>query len=63
MAIRLECGDYGFECNFVVENHGTALIKQLQQHFEEEHGINYSDHAILQMIEHRGYSRDSIMKG
>ena len=63
MIIKLECQDYGFECDFVLQEEKTlTMIKQLREHFEEEHGIDYSVDAMIQMIVNRGYSRDSITK-
>ncbi len=63
MIIKLECQDYGFECDFVLQEEKTlTMIKQLREHFEEEHGIDYSVDAMIQMIVNRGHSRDSIMK-
>ena len=63
MIIKLECQDYGFECDFVLQEEKTlTMIKQLREHFEEEHGIDYSVDAMIQMIVNRGHSRDSITK-
>ncbi len=63
MIIKLECQDYGFECGFVLQEEKTfTMIKQLREHFEEEHGIDYSVDAVIQMIVNRGHSRDSITK-
>ncbi len=63
MIIKLECQDYGFECDFVLQEEKTlTMIRQLREHFEEEHGIDYSVDAVIQMIVNRGHSRDSITK-
>lgn len=63
MTIKLQCGDYGFECDFVLEGRKSlSLIEQLRSHFEEVHGIDYSTDAVIQMIVNRGHSRDSISK-
>ena len=63
MIIKLECQDYGFECDFILlEEKTLTMIKQLREHFEEEHGIDYSVDAVIQMIVNRGHSRDSITK-
>ncbi len=61
MAFKLTCCDYGFECDF--EIHGDksiSMIKKLKDHFETEHGIDYSVDAIIQMLVNKGHSRDSI---
>lgn len=62
MTIKLECSDYGFECNFVLEGKKSlALIEKLREHFEKEHGIDYSTDVVIQMIINRGHSRNSIV--
>lgn len=61
MAIKLACGDYGFECSFELEGENSlSLIEKLRDHFEQEHGIEYSVDAVIQMLINRGYSRESI---
>lgn len=61
MTIKLSCVDYGFECNFILEGKKSlTLIKKLREHMENEHGIDYSVDAIIQMIVNKGHSRDSI---
>jgi predicted small metal-binding protein len=61
MTFKLACGDYGFECNFVIQgNKSLSMIKKLKDHFEQEHGIDYSVDAVIQMLVNKGHSRDSI---
>lgn len=61
MTIELECSDYGFECSFKLEGQKSiSLLKKLRDHFEQEHGIDYSVDAIIQMIVNKGHTRDSI---
>ncbi len=63
MNLKLRCVDYGFECEFALdEEKSTALIKKLRDHFEEEHGIDYTIEAVTQMITNRGHSLESIKK-
>ncbi len=63
MTLKLRCEDYGFECEFVIdEEKSVALIKKLRNHFEEEHGIDYTMGAVTQMITNRGHSLESIKK-
>ena len=63
MALKLRCEDYGFECEFEInEEKSVALIKKLRDHFEEEHGIDYTMEAVTQMITNRGHSLESIKK-
>ncbi len=61
MTIKLVCSDYGFECGFVLEGKKSlSLIKKLRDHFEQEHGIDYSVDAVIQMLINKGHTRDSI---
>ena len=63
MTLKLRCKDYGFECKFEIdEEKSVALIKKLRNHFEEEHGIDYTMEAVTQMITNRGHSLESIKK-
>ena len=63
MTLKLQCQDYGFECNFVLDGaKNIALLEKLRIHFAEEHGIEYTIEAITQMIVNRGHSLESIRK-
>ena len=63
MMIKLECKEYGFECEYVVEEEcDTKLIDKLRSHFDAEHGINYSSEFIIQMVMNKGLTRQSITK-
>ncbi len=63
MNLKLRCDDYGFECEFVLDEEKTiGLIKKLRTHFEEEHGIDYTIEAVTQMITNRGHSLESIKR-
>jgi len=63
MSIKLRCNDYGFECEFALDEEKTiGLIQKLRDHFEEEHGIDYTIEAVTQMIINRGHSLESIKK-
>ena len=43
MSIKLRCSDYGYECNLVLDEELTmSLIDKLRDHFEEEHGLDYT---------------------
>lgn len=49
--VKLQCKDYGFECNFSVEgNDISKIITDFGKHTEEEHGIEYSKESIMQFI-------------
>ena len=55
MSIKLRCSDYGYECNLVLDEELTmSLIDKLRDHFEEEHGLDYTIEAVTQMITNRG---------
>lgn len=63
MNLKLRCEDYGFECEFVLdEEKSMNELKKLRDHFEEEHGIDYTIEAVTQMITNKGHSLDSIKK-
>ena len=63
MTIKLRCEDYGFECQYTLDEEKTiATIEKLRNHFEEEHGIDYTIAVVTQMITNRGHSLDSIRK-
>ena len=63
MTLKLRCDEYGFECDFTLEGEKSiGLLEKLKAHFEEEHGIEYPIDAVIQMIQNRGHSLDSIKK-
>jgi len=47
---KLNCNDYGFECDFMVEGDMENVIEQFGLHTEEIHGIDYSKEALMQII-------------
>ena len=63
MNLRLRCDDYGFECEFALDQEKSLeLLKKLRNHFEEEHGIDYTIETVTQMITNRGHSLESIKR-
>jgi len=63
MNLKLRCEDYGFECEFVLDEEKSLVeLKKFRDHFEEEHGIDYTIEAVTQMITNRGHSLESITK-
>ena len=51
MTLKLRCEDYGFECDYILDEEKTlGLIEKLRNHFEEEHGIDYSKEAVMQFL-------------
>lgn len=48
---KLVCKDYGFECDFVVNDTDIAnVVEKFGKHTEEKHGIEYSKEALMQFI-------------
>ena len=63
MTLKLRCEDYGFECEYILDEEKTLeMIEKFRNHFEEEHGIDYTIEAVIQMITNRGHSLESIKK-
>ena len=63
MTLKLRCDDYGFECEYILDGEkSVSTIEKLRNHFEEEHGIDYTIEAVTQMITNRGHSLESIRK-
>jgi len=63
MMLKLRCEDYGFECEFSLnEEKSIEQLQKLRDHFEEEHGIDYTIEAVTQMITNKGHSLESIKK-
>lgn len=55
--VKLQCKDYGFECEFFVEASDTSqVIFDFGKHTEEEHGIEYSKESLMQIIMRKGLS-------
>ena len=63
MTLKLRCVDYGFECEFMLnEEKSITQLEKLRDHFEEEHGIDYTIEAVTQMITNKGHSLESIKR-
>lgn len=53
--VKLQCRDYGFDCDFSVEgSDAAALIEDFGKHTEQEHGIEYSKESLMQFIMRKG---------
>lgn len=53
--VKLQCKDYGFECDFHVEGDDSLqVIVDFGKHTEEEHGIEYSKESLMQIIMRKG---------
>ena len=63
MTLKLRCVDYGFECEFMLdEEKSITQLEKLRDHFEEEHGIDYTIEVVTQMITNKGHSLESIKR-
>ena len=63
MNLKLRCVDYGFDCQFTLEEEkSVSLIERMRNHFEDEHGIDYTVEAVTQMITNRGHALNSIKR-
>ena len=48
---KLVCKEYGFECDFVVEDKEISKVLQdFGKHTLKEHGIEYSKEVLMQFI-------------
>jgi len=47
---KLQCRDYGFDCDFVVDGEVESVIAQFGKHTDDVHGIEYSKEALMQII-------------
>lgn len=57
MTAKVRCHDYGFDCEFVLDEEASgSMIQKLRDHFEDEHGIDYTIETVKQMLTNRGYS-------
>jgi len=49
--VKLQCKEYGFECEFSVEGDDLGkIIEDFGKHTEQEHGIEYSKESLMQVI-------------
>lgn len=53
--IKLECRDYGFNCDFVSEgNESSKVTEEFGKHTLEEHGIEYRKEVLMQFVLRKG---------
>ncbi|MBI1828052.1 MAG: DUF1059 domain-containing protein [Thaumarchaeota archaeon] len=49
--VKLSCRDYGFECDFTIEEDEVQIVlEKFGKHTFEEHGIEYSKEVLTQFI-------------
>ena len=54
---KLKCRDYGFDCNFEIEDHDvTKLIENFGNHTALEHGKKFEKESLMQFIVGSEYS-------
>ena len=57
---KLCCVDYGFECDYAVEEKNTsAMIEKFAKHTADQHGIEYSTEALMHFMLRKGNSEFS----
>ncbi|MFQ5475509.1 MAG: DUF1059 domain-containing protein [Nitrosopumilus sp.] len=47
---KLTCRDYGYECDFEIKGEIERVIEKFGEHMEEDHGIDYTKEALMQII-------------
>ncbi len=48
---KLNCRDYGFECDFVAEGKEIEqVVTYFRRHMDDVHGIDYSKEAVMQFL-------------
>ena len=47
---KLECSDYGFECDFVIDVESQDLLEQFGKHMTQFHGIEYQKESLMTML-------------
>ena len=62
MTLKIKVSDYGFDDDCVITGEADEVIEKFRSHMEEEHGIDYSKEAVIQMITNRGHSLESFKK-
>ncbi len=49
--VKLQCKEYGFDCEFSVEGDNVVkIIEDFGKHTGQEHGIEYSKESLMQVI-------------
>ena len=62
MTLEIKVRDYGFDDDSVITGEADEVIEKFRAHMEEEHGIDYSKEAVIQMLTNRGHSLESFKK-
>ncbi len=51
---KLVCKDYGYDCDFEVEDDAVKVMEEFGKHTLEEHGIEYGRESLRQFILRKG---------
>ena len=60
MTLKIKISDYGFEDDLEITGEADEVIEKFRSHMEEQHGIDYSKEAVIQMFTNRGHSLESM---
>ena len=60
MTLRIKVSDYGFEDDLEIAGEADEVIEKFRSRMEEQHGIDYSKEAVMQMLTNRGHSLESM---
>ena len=47
---NLRCGDYGYDCDYIIEGAIQKVISDYWKHMNNEHGIDYPKGRIYEII-------------
>ena len=47
---NIRCGDYGYDCSYVINNTIENVVVDYWEHMKNEHGIDYAKGRIVEMI-------------
>lgn len=53
--VEIRCNDYGFNCNFSIDDKIEKAVHNFQKHMTYEHGIDYSQGSICESIKRKRY--------
>ena len=48
--VQISCNNYGFDCSFEINGNTDEVIKKYQKHSFDEHGIEYSEEGLDQLL-------------
>jgi len=50
---NLRCGDYGYDCDYIIEGAIEKVVFDYWEHMNDEHGINYPKGRICEIIKRK----------